>query len=241
MFHWLALASMVWQPPLRGDWGDFKCTGDWNKATQLHPDPEDNRNYLYQKNGQFNDRQEGRLDNRYVMCINYDKVSEKKGSDQILCSLAFSDALTTSFKLWPRAYAFCKQDDAGKPLLNMPQFLASIKDPRLQSPTYGDSLHQGTQLLHNSYVKWFYNRTDPIPDHNAKMALARSMRHNWTVAETHYRKLDIQKVAETQFDEEQRRYVLTGNLIDERDLDAPNLVMNPLPIPCPHFDNEKFS
>ena len=221
---------MVWQPPLRGDWGDFKLTGDWNKATLLHEDPEDNRNYLFQKDSEFNSRRiQGQLDNRYVMCIDNDKVSAKKGSDQILGSLPFSDALTQSFVLWPRAYALCSKDDPGKPLLNMPAFLTAIKDPRMDSPTYSKSLHQGTQLLRSSYVTLFYNRTDRIPGHNAKVALARSMRHNWTIAETNYRKLDIHRVEERQYDEEQQRYVLTRNLLYERDLDAPNLVMNPHP------------
>ncbi len=35
----------------------------------------------------------------------------------------------------------------------------------------------------------FYGDDGPIPDHNAKKALAKSMRHQWQQAETNYRKL----------------------------------------------------
>ncbi len=33
LFEWLALASMVLQPPVRGNWGKMKCTTDWELAT----------------------------------------------------------------------------------------------------------------------------------------------------------------------------------------------------------------
>ena len=36
LFEWLALASMVPQPPVRGNWGKMKCTTDWQQATTLH-------------------------------------------------------------------------------------------------------------------------------------------------------------------------------------------------------------
>jgi len=70
-----------------------------------------NENFLYQKptnNGveQFGSRPCGDKQSRYIMCINLDKFSKKTGSDQIVCSQEFSDCLTTSFKMWPRAYAF---------------------------------------------------------------------------------------------------------------------------------------
>jgi len=35
LFEWLALASMVLQPPVRGNWGKMQCTTDWELATRL--------------------------------------------------------------------------------------------------------------------------------------------------------------------------------------------------------------
>ena len=88
LFEWLALASMVLQPPVRGNWGKMKCTTDWETATTLHTDTSLNENFLYQKPGpngeQFGSRAYGDRESRYVMCINVDKVLKKTGSDQIV-------------------------------------------------------------------------------------------------------------------------------------------------------------
>ena len=102
-----------------------------------------NENFLYQKpndNGdeQFANRPYGDKQSRYIMCIDVDKVSRKTGSDQIVCSQEFSDCLTTSFKMWPRAYAFPIKYVSGTgvnlPQLplgerQMPGFLSKIRNP----------------------------------------------------------------------------------------------------------------
>ena len=150
VFEWLALAAMVLQPPVRGNWGKMKCTTDWEVATTLHTNTSLNENFLYQKpnpNGeQFGSREYGDRESRYVMCINVDKVSKKTGSDQIVCSQEFSDCLTTSFKMWPRAYAFPKKYDGQSRQVNstkpmgdreMPGFLSKIKDQKWVLRTMG--------------------------------------------------------------------------------------------------------
>ena len=77
LFEWLALASMVLQPPVRGNWGKMKCTTDWQQATTLHE--ADTR-----LNEQFASMPYGDKQSRYIMCINVDKVSRKTGLDQIV-------------------------------------------------------------------------------------------------------------------------------------------------------------
>ncbi len=78
LFEWLALASMVLQPPVRGNWGKIKCTTKWEPTTRLHEaDTRLNENFLYQKPGDdgreqiaswpYRDKQ-----SRYIMCINVD-------------------------------------------------------------------------------------------------------------------------------------------------------------------------
>ncbi len=250
LFEWLALASMVLQPPVRGNWGKMKCTTDWQQATTLQEaDTRLNENFLYQKpsdNGteQFASRPYGDKQSRYIMCINVDKVSRKTGSDQIVCSQEFSDCLTTSFKMWPRAYAFpikyLNGSGVSSPQLalgerQMPAFLSKIKSPMMGSWDYGKPMHQGVQLLRSSYVTWFYNRgtfygdDGPIPDHNAKKALAKSMRHQWQQAETNYRKLPVVQQRTAVWDEAIKAYRVeeSNRVIDH--IGDPNLVMNPIP------------
>ena len=250
LFEWLALASMVLQPPVRGNWGKMKCTTDWELATRLHEaDTRLNENFLYQKPGddgqeQFASRPYGDKQSRYIMCINVDKVSRKTGSDQIVCSQEFSDALTTSFKMWPRAYAFPIKAVQTTGSLNpqlplgerqMPGFLSKIRNPILGAWDHGKPMHQGVQLLRSSYVTWFYNRgtfygdDGPIPDHNAKKALAKSMRHLWQQAETNYRKLPVVQQRTAVWDESIKAYrVEEGNRVIDH-IGDPNLVMNPIP------------
>ncbi len=58
LFEWLALASMVLQPPVRGNWGKMKCTTDWEVATRLHEaDTRLNENFLYHKPTENGDEQ----------------------------------------------------------------------------------------------------------------------------------------------------------------------------------------
>ena len=79
----------------------------------------------------------------------------------------------------------------------MSGFLSKIKNPILGAWDYDEPMHQGVQLLKSNCVTWFYNRglfyddDGPIPDHNAKKALAKSMRHQWQQAETNYRTLPV--------------------------------------------------
>ncbi len=67
----------------------------------------------------------------------------------------------------------------------MPGFLSKIQNPIVGAWDYGKPMHQGVQLVRSSYATWFYNRgtfygdDGPIPDHNAKKALAKSMRHQY--------------------------------------------------------------
>jgi len=178
------------------------------------------------------------------LCINVDKVSRKTGSDQIVCSQEFSDCLTTSFKMWPRAYAFpikaVNSIGVSNPQLplgerQMPGFLSKIKNPIMGAWDHGKPMHQGVQLLRSSYVTWFYNRgtfygdDGPIPDHNAKKALAKSMRHQWQQAETNYRKLPVVQQRTAVWDESIKAYrVEEGNRVIDH-IGDPNLVMNPIP------------
>ena len=178
------------------------------------------------------------------MCINVDKVSKKTGSDQIVCCHFFSDCLTTSFKMWPRAYAFPKKYDGQSRQVNstkpmgdreMPGFLSKIKNPILGAWDYGKPMHQGVQLLRSSYVTWFYNRgtfygdDGPIPDHNAKKALAKSMRHQWQQAKTNYRKLPVVQQRTAVWDDTIKAYrVEEGNRVIDH-IGDPNLIMNPIP------------
>ena len=250
LFEWLALASMVLQPPVRVNWGKMKCTTDWQQATTLHEaDTRLNENFLYQKptdNGveQFGSRPYGDKQSRYIMCINVDKVSRKTGSDQIVCSQEFSDCPTTSFKMWPRAYAFPIKYVSGigviQPQLplgerQMPGYLSRIRNAIMGAWDHGKPMHQGVQLLRSSYVTWFYNRgtfygdDGPIPDHNAKKALAKSMRHQWQQAETNYRKLPVVQQRTAVWDESIKAYrVEEGNRVIDH-IGDPNLVMNPIP------------
>jgi len=249
LFEWLALGAMVLQPPIRGNWGKLKCTADWVAATTLHADTGLNENFLYQKPGpngeEFGSRSYGDRESRYIMCINVDKVSKKTGSDQIVCSQEFSDCLTTSFKMWPRAYAFAlkfdgdtRQVNSRKPMgdkQQMPSYLGKIKNPILGAWDYGKKMHQGVQLLRSSYVTWFYNRgtfygdDGPIPDHNAKKTLAKSMRHQWQQAETNYRKLPVVQQRTAVWDETIKAYrIEEGNRVIDH-IGDPNLVMNPIP------------
>jgi len=90
----------------------MKCTTDWQQATTLHEaDTRLNENFLYQKptdNGveQFGSRPYGDKQSRYIMCINVDKVSQKTGSDQIVCSQEFSVALQLLSKCGPEHTLF---------------------------------------------------------------------------------------------------------------------------------------
>ncbi len=245
LFDWLAYVVMICQSPLRGDWADMKLSGSWRESTVLHPLPKDDRNFLYQKDGQFQTRTPGLLTNRYVMCINNDKVSDKKGSDQIACSLFVSDCLTTSFRLWPRTYAFAGLDSPNKSYgESLSDYLREIRNP--WSGLH--NLHQGTQLLRSSYVTWFYNRRNPQPDHNAKETLARCMRHNWTIAETNYRKLPIEQIKRGAFNAA-GEFVPTDERIDEFRIGAGNIGVNdfpegyqpdmpPPPVPPGHTEHE---
>ena len=245
LFDWLAFVVMICQPPLRGDWADMKLSGSWRECTELHPLPKDDRNYLHQKDGKFQTREMGQLTSRFVMCINNDKVSDKKGSDQIACSLFVSDCLTISFKLWPRTCAFCAKDSPNRPYgESLSEYLRDIRNP--WSGLH--NLHQGTQLLRSSYVTWFYNKRNPQPDHNAKETLARCMRHNWTIAETNYRKLPIEQIRKGAFNE-QGVFVPTEERIDEFRIGAGNIGVNdfpegydpgmpPPPIPPGHEEHE---
>ena len=67
----------------------------------------------------------------------------------------------------------------------MPGFLSKIQNPIVGAWDYGKPMHQGVQLVKSSYTTWFYNRgtfygdDGPIPDHNAKKALTKSMRHQY--------------------------------------------------------------
>ena len=117
----------------------------------------------------------------------------------------------------------------------MPGFLSKIKNPILGAWDHGKPMHQGVQLLRSSYVTWFYHRgtfygdDGPIPDHNAKKALAKSMRHQWQQAETNYRKLPVVQQRTAVWDESIRAYRIeeSNRVIDH--IGDPNLVMNPIP------------
>ena len=103
--------------------------------------------------------------------------------------------MTTSFRLWPRTYVYPALDSPNKPYGDsLSDYLREIRNP--WSGLH--NLHQGTRVLHSSYLTWFYNRRNPQPDHNAKETLARCMRHNWTIAETNYRKLPIEQIRRKQ-------------------------------------------
>ena len=114
----------------------------------------------------------------------------------------------------------------------MPAFLSKIKSPIMGSWDYGKPMHQGVQLLRSSYVYnrgTFYGDDGPIPDHNAKKALAKSMRHQWQQAETNYRKLPVVQQRTAVWDEAIKAYrVEEGNRVIDY-IGDPNLVMNPIP------------
>ena len=224
LFDWLAFVVMMCQPPLRGDWADMKLSRSWRECTELPPLPKDDRNYLYQKEGKFQTREVGQLTSRFVMCINNDKVSDKKGSDQIAYSLFVSNCLTISSKLWPRTYAFCAKDSPNRPYgESLSEYLRDIKNP--WSGLH--NLHQATQLSRSSYVTWFYNRRNPQPDHNVKETLVRCMRHKWTIAKTNYRKLPIERIGKGALNE-QGVFVPTEEriLLDEFRTGAGNIGIN---------------
>ncbi|DBA68516.1 hypothetical protein WJX79_011087 [Trebouxia sp. C0005] len=146
--------------------------------------------------------------------------------------------------MWPRAYAFpikyVSGSGASQPQLplgerQMPGYLSRIRNPIIGAWDYGKPMHQGVQLLRSSYVTWFYNRgtfygdDGPIPDHNAKKALAKSMRHQWQQAETNYRKLPVVQQRTAVWDESIKAYrVEEGNRVINH-IGDPNLVMNPIP------------
>lgn len=167
LFEFLALASMVIQPPLRGEWGDMMIVYD--SEHEKYSD----RNFVYL----------GEVD-KYIV-INKDKVSNRSnhGSENVIrLTQHLASALMISLVLWPRQYVFPKRRDPNKPMVYMPLLLRNMRDPVTDV-----CMHQGVQLLRSSYITWFYAL--PGVSLADKKELARQMRHSWETAEASYRKV----------------------------------------------------
>lgn len=164
LFDWLAMTSMVLQPPVRGDWGDVEYA-----VTDI---AEPSRNILLMSNPQ-----------QYKLKIVKDKTVEHLGSGLIPLTEEMQYAVTLSNILWPRQFVFCSKSHIGTELGvgNMTSYLRSIKHPET-----GHCLNQGVQLLRSSYITWAYGLGI---DHNTKRHLANCMRHSWQTAEVHYNKV----------------------------------------------------
>ena len=171
VFEFLALASMVLQPPVRGEWGNmlFTIKQDENDVCD-----ELNQNYLYCGEG------------KNYFKINQDKVSGKEAHKDNVIGLTepFAAAIAMTMVLCPRRFVFPRKSDPKVPMIYMPLFLRKIRHP-----TTGVPMNQGVQILRSSYITWFYGRsTATLAD---KKELARQMRHSWEVAERHYRKVIV--------------------------------------------------
>lgn len=108
-------------------------------------------------------------------------------------------SLQQNHNLLRRRRMCCACDNPDKPYgESLSEYLCEIRNPWSSL----HNLHQGTQLLCSRCVTWFYNTRNPQPDHNAKEMHARCMRHNWTIAETDYRKLPIEQNRKGAFNEQ---------------------------------------
>jgi hypothetical protein len=171
LFSFLALAVMVLQPPLRGDWGHMKYIDLETLAlADVHPD----ENY-YSHDHDFED----------TIVIKKDKVSSRTGSGFIPVAYDVACYIAESMRIYPRTYVFCQFACPDDPMgvNRFTSYLRSIRDPG--DPSY--MLNQGVQLLRSSYITWAYSM--PGVDHNAKVDLAKAMRHSWQMAEVHYNKI----------------------------------------------------
>lgn len=160
-FEWLALACYTKQPPLRLQWGDMMITADTAKA-QLYN--EQKLNYVL-------------AGTPHMIIINDDKVVHSQGVGVIEMRPELESALKHSFQIWPRG------NSRIFPVLyrDLAKVLRNIKGQD------GKPVHQGVQLLRSSYITHFYDK--PGVDHNAKVDLAKDMRHSWQMAEVNYRKI----------------------------------------------------
>lgn len=161
LYDYLALASMVLQPPVRGDWGDVGFSVDDDPSTFVN-------NYVFDDMG-----------DEYLM-INSDKVSNKSGPGYIKLTDEFRFALNVSRIVHPRRWVFQSSDGSPLGVQNMTNYLRFMKHPNT-----GKRMNQGVQLLRSSYITWYYSQ---LPDHNSKLQLAHQMRHSWQTAEIHYNK-----------------------------------------------------
>jgi hypothetical protein len=168
LFDWLALTSMVHQPPLRGDWGDMYMSWDsWEAGSW-----EAESNTIHMQ-----DPKQVRI------TIVKDKTIEHLGIGNIAVVDKMQYAINISNILWPRKYVFPAKNDVLAPLgvLNMTNYLRGMKHPETQH-----CLKQGVQLLRSSYITWAYGLGLNMND---KRSLAASMRHSWQTAEQHYNKV----------------------------------------------------
>ena len=164
LFDWLAMTSMVLQPPVRGDWGDVEYA-----VTDIAVP---RRNMLMMSNPR-----------QFKLQIVRDKTVEHLGVGVIALTDEMQFAVTLSNILWPRQYVFCNKSRIDLPLgvQNMTSYLRGIKHPETEH-----CMNQGVQLLRSSYITWAYELGI---DHNTKRQLASSMRHSWQTAEVHYNKV----------------------------------------------------
>ncbi len=169
VFQYLALASMVLQPPIRGEYGDMPIVHDQATADDMDKRM---RNYLLV------------LPDKACICINFDKVSDKKGPGKIEIMQQFAAAIAISCMLVPRKFLFVSKSNLAKPLKYMALFYRQLPDP-----DNGESMNQGIQMLRSSFITWFYQKL--ATNLNDKKNLAAMMRHSWETAEKHYNKIKV--------------------------------------------------
>jgi hypothetical protein len=171
----LALNTLI--PPMRLDWLDVRFT-------KRKPPKKSQQNWLYEKRK-----------GQYVLVLNHDKVSGRIGGltydlKDDIPSITDGDRLNKmimkSLEWWPRSYVL-EGEKSGKPL---------------RVSTYNSALSacflpkRPTQnLIRKIYINSMYSKN---LSENVKEQIAKRMRHSTAIANTAYRKVDMENVCEVQ-------------------------------------------